>query len=105
MQVTVTARHIELPTAIEKMLRTKLSNLERFGHKLISVHAIFGQEKYLYTAELTLAMKGLTLVGTAKHKGDLLGSMEEAVHKLKEQLRRHQSKQVHARRRVAHRPA
>ena len=105
MQVTVTARHTELPKLVEEMLRTKLEKLERFGDKLIAVHAIFDQQKYLYTAELTLSIKGLTLVGKAENKGDLLTCMEDAVHKLKQQLKHRQEKRLSSRRRVPHRPA
>ncbi|MBI3318960.1 MAG: ribosome-associated translation inhibitor RaiA [Candidatus Omnitrophica bacterium] len=94
MQITVTARHIEIPPSFQELLRAKLEKLEHFGHKLVSTHAIFGRERYLYTAELTLLMKGATLVGRAKDERDLLTCAEEALMKLKEQLRRHESKQV-----------
>ena len=106
MKVTITGRHMEIPEALEQMLMAKADRLERFGHKLISMHAIFGREKYLYTAELTLAGKGIDLVGKAKHPKDILTCMEEALTKLERQLKRHDEKRVELlRRRAPHRPA
>ena len=106
MKITITARHTEVPALAEQMLRTKVEKLERFGHKLNSLHAIFGREKYLYTVELTLSIKGASLVGKAKHDADLLTCVEEALSKLETQLKRREDKQVELlRRRVPHRPA
>jgi ribosomal subunit interface protein len=105
MQVKVTSRHIELPQMAEDLLRAKVQKLERFGHKLNSVHAILGKEKYLYTTELAVSMKGAKLVGKAKHPKDLLTSMEEALAKVILQLkRREDKKRVEKRRRVPRRP-
>ena len=106
MKIIVTARKMEVPPLAEQMLRTKADKLERFGHKITSVHAIFGREKYLFTTELTLAAKGASLVSRAKHKSDLLTCIEEAVDKLETQLKRKEDKQVELlRRRTLHRPA
>ena len=91
---------------LDQLLRTKAEKLERFGHKIVSVHAIFGREKYLYTAELTLSAKGMNLAGRAKHPNDLLTCMEEALSKLERQLKKREEKRVELlRRRVPHRPA
>ncbi|MBI3333034.1 MAG: ribosome-associated translation inhibitor RaiA [Candidatus Omnitrophica bacterium] len=106
MKITVTARHVELPDWVQELLKSKVEKLERFGHTLLQAHAIFGREKYLYTAELTLSTKGANLVGKAKHATDLLTCMEEALSKLERQLKRLQEKRMGlARRRVTHRPA
>ena len=104
MRATITARHIEVPEYFQELLMTKLSKLEHFGHEILGLHAIFGRERYFYTAEITLTTKGLTFVGKAKDRRDLLTCVEEAHMKLKEQLRRHESKRAERRRRTAHRP-
>lgn len=103
MRITITARHVEVPEFFRELLLNKLQKLEHFGHKILGLHAIFGRERYYYTAELTLTAKGLAFVGKAKDQRDLLTCMEEALTKLKEQLRRHESKQVEQRRRAARR--
>lgn len=104
MQITTTARHMELPGEIEQLLRDKLEKLEKFGHKLIAVHAVFTREKYFYGVELTLSLKGGTLVGKTEGQKDLLTGMEQAIAKLKTQLRRLEGKRVQEkRRRVPHR--
>ena len=105
MRVRITARHIVVPENFKELLITKLEKLEHFGHEILGLHAIFGKERYFYTAELTLTTKGLALVGKAKDQRDLLTCMESALMKLKEQLRRDESKRVEKRRRSApHRP-
>ena len=105
MKITITARHMEVPDFAEQMLRSKVEKLERFGHKLNSLHAIFGKEKYLYIVEMSLSIKGANLVGKAKHDTDLLTAVEEAVSKIETQLKRKEDKQVdEVRRRTAHRP-
>jgi len=103
MRITITARHIEVPPLFQELLLSKLQKLDHFGHKVLGLHAIFGRERYFYTAELTLTAKGLNLVGKAKDRRDLLTCMEAALMKLKEQLRRHESKQLEKRRRAARR--
>ena len=106
MKITITARKTEVPPLAEQMLRAKVEKLERIGHKITFVHAIIGREKYLYTAELTLATKGASMVGRARHKSDLLTCIEEAIDKLERQLKRKEEKQVDLlRRRAPHRPA
>ena len=101
MRVTVTARQrVELPPLLQEMLQAKVEKLDRFGHRILGVHAIFGREKYYYTAELTLSTKGMLIVGKSKDERDLLTCMEQALMKLKEQLRRHESKMVEKRRRA-----
>lgn len=105
MQIKVTARHLQLPETVEALLRAKVNKLDRVGHKLQSVHAIFGKEKYLYTAELTLSGKGPPLVGKASHPKDILTCMEEALAKVVHQLKRREEKgRMEKRRRVPHRP-
>ncbi len=105
MRLTITARHTQVPPMLEELLRSKVEKLERFGHKLLSIHAIFGRERYFYTAEITLVAKGLNLVGKAKDRQDMLTCMEEALMKVKEQLHRRESKRVERLRRLAmHRP-
>ena len=101
MRLRVTARHVEIPSLFEELLQSKVDKLEKFGHKIVGLHAIFGREKYYYTAELTLSAKGMVLVGTARDRRDLLTCMEQAIMKLKEQLRRHESKLIEKRRRAA----
>lgn len=104
MRITITARHIVVPENFKELLLEKLPKLEHFGHKILGLHAIFGMERYFYTAELTLSIKGSTLAAKAKDRGDLLTCVEEALMKLKEQLRRRESKRAERRRRVPHRP-
>lgn len=94
MRLNITARHIEVPDQLKQLLESKVQKLEQYGHKLLRLHAILGREHYLYTAELTLSIKGATLVGRAKDKRDLLTCVEGALHKLKEQLCRHEAKRV-----------
>ena len=106
MQVKITARHMDMPPLLEEMLRTKAGKLERMGHKLNDLHAIFGKDRYLYTAELTLTAKGFAVVGRASHPKDLLTCMEEALDKVEQQLKRREDKRGdELRRRVPHRPA
>ncbi len=106
MQLKITARHVETPPLLEEMLRNKVGKLDRFGHKLNAVHAIFGKDRYLYTAELTLPAKGFAVVGKASHAKDLLTCMEEALEKVEHQFQRREDKRgQEARRRVPHRPA
>lgn len=106
MQLKITARHIETSPLLEQMLRAKVGKLDRFGHKLNAVHAIFGKDRHLYTAELTLTAKGLAVVGKASHPKDLLTCMEQALEKVEHQLQRREDKRgEEVRRRVPHRPA
>ncbi len=99
MRIIITGRHVVISPLLKEMCESKVEKLEKYGHKLNSLHAIFGKEKHLYTVELTLSIPGMTLVGHAKDSTDFLTAMEQALNKLKRQLRRHESKLVEKRRR------
>ena len=104
MRIEITARHMVLPESVQEMLRTKLQKLERLDEKIVSIHAIFGKEKHLFTVELTLAGKGLRLAAKGKHSKDLLTAMEQALEKIERQLKKEEKKKrVESRRRVEHR--
>ena len=103
MRIMLTARHIEVPEMIKTFLESKLRKIEKYGHKITGLHAILDREKYLYTTELTLFAKGMTLVGRAKHGKDLLTCVERALDKLKSQLERHEAKRMEKNRRAARR--
>lgn len=103
MRIEVTARHLMLPESVQEMLHAKLEKLSRLDEKILSVHAIFGKVKYLFTVELTLAGRGLRLVAKGSHAKDLLTAMEEALAKIDRQLKKEEKKRIESRRRTAHR--
>ncbi len=103
MRIEVTARHLVLPETVQEMLHAKLEKLSRLDEKILSVHAIFGKQKYLFTVELTLAGRGLRLVAKGSHAKDLLTAMEQALAKIERQLKKEEKKRTESRRRTAHR--
>jgi putative sigma-54 modulation protein len=106
MQIHMTARGLEVPQNLKELLEEKAEKLNRFGHDLSHLRVTLWREKYLYTAETTLSLKGVSLVGQASHPHDLITCVEQALAKLERQLkRRFAQRKLEKRRRIAHRPA
>jgi len=91
MNITTTARHYDLAPALKDYAESKVLNLKKYFDHIVNVHIIFSLEKYRQRVELTLHVNGKDMIGRAESE-DMYLSVDRAVDKLEEQLKRHHSR-------------
>jgi ribosome hibernation promoting factor len=91
MNITTTARHYDLAPALKDYAEEKARSLKKYFDHIVTVHIIFSLEKYRQRVEVTLHVNGKDLVGHAESE-DMYLSVDRAMDKLEEQLKRHHDK-------------
>lgn len=88
MNITTTARHYDLPPALKDYAEDKVHNLKRYFDHIVNAHLIFSLEKYRQGVEITLHVNGKDFVSKFESE-DMYLSVDRAVEKLEEQLKRY----------------
>ncbi len=91
MNITTTARHYDLAPALKDYAESKVHNLKKYFDHIVNAHIVFSLEKYRQRVEVTLHVNGKDMVGRAESE-DMYLSVDRAVDKIEEQLKRHHSK-------------
>ncbi len=87
MNVTVTARHMELTDAMRDHVSSGLQKVRHHFDKVIDVDVILSVEKHRHLAEFNLHANGLR-INAKEASGDLYTSIDAAVHKLERQVKK-----------------
>jgi putative sigma-54 modulation protein len=91
MKLTVTFRHLESTKSLKNHVEAKLEKLNKFLIKPIDVHVILSVEKFRKQCEITLNASNFHTVAIETN-GDMYASIDNAVHKLESQIRKHKEK-------------
>lgn len=91
MNITTTARHYDLAPALKDYAESKVQHLKKYFDHIVNAHLIFSLEKYRQRVEITLHVNGKDFV-TLQESEDMYLSVDRAVEKLEEQLKRHSGK-------------
>lgn len=94
MQPTFTFRNIEATDALRQHSLDKIHHLEKYFHKPQTLHVILSVEGLDHRAEVTLHDGGQHFVSHSSSE-NMYASIDQAIHKLTEQLRRHKEKKTH----------
>jgi len=86
VNLSITARHIDITDSIKEYLQKRLNKLKKyFNEKEVNIHIVFLAEKERRCIEITLHYNGNILYGR-ETKGDLYTSIDEVMEKLERQL-------------------
>lgn len=92
MKVTVVARHMEVTSAMREYALERVEKLPHYYDGLMSVDVTFDMEAGQHTVEVVASGKKKS-VFVVRHRGDdMYACMDQAMHKLEEQLRRHKDR-------------
>jgi putative sigma-54 modulation protein len=91
MNITTTARHYDLAPALKDYAEGKVHSLKKYFDHIVNAHVIFSLEKYRQRVEITLHVNGKDFV-TLQETEDMYLSVDRAIEKLEEQLKRYSSK-------------
>lgn len=92
METTFTFRNIEATEGLKTHTLEKMEKLDRFVRKPISAHVIFSVEHITHVVEVTLTADGTRYVGVGK-SNDMYPSIDEAIHKILNQVKRNHERQ------------
>jgi putative sigma-54 modulation protein len=91
MNITTTARHYDLAPSLKDYAESKVLNLKKYFDHIVTAHVIFSLEKYRQRVEITLHVNGKDFV-TLQESEDMYVSVDRAIEKLEEQLKRHRGR-------------
>ncbi len=91
MNIEITARHFDLTPELKEHVEHEVAGLTRYFENIISSEVILDVEKYRQTAEIKTRVYNAVLTGKGD-TNDMYASIEQAVDKVKVQLKKHKSK-------------
>lgn len=92
MNISINARHMDITDAIRGYAQEKVQKLQRYYDRIMSVEVIIDIDGGTPVVEIVVAAThNNTFVG--HHRGeDMYGCIDNAIHKVEEQLRRHKDR-------------
>lgn len=94
MKITFTFRHMDSSQQIKDHTEAKLARLARYEDQELSIHAIFGMEKYHKLVEFTAHSNGHDFV-SHETADDMFEAIDLAADKLERQFKREKTKRKH----------
>lgn len=89
--VSVTGRNVEITDAMRDYAVEKVSKMERFSQRIISVHVIMEVQKLLHKVDIVMKVDNIKIKSSAISP-DIYASIDEAAHKLQTQLVRYKQR-------------
>ncbi|MGA1844161.1 MAG: ribosome hibernation-promoting factor, HPF/YfiA family [bacterium] len=91
MQLSITARHMELTEALKEHVRNRIDRLTKYGDDIIEANATLSVEKYRHSAEITLIVNGTTF-NSVDMTENMYTSIDRVIDKLERQLKKFKGK-------------
>jgi putative sigma-54 modulation protein len=91
-EIKVTGRHVAVTDAIVEYARKKVENLHLDYPRIIDAQVILDVEKYRHIAEVVLHCSNHITIDASAETSDLYASIDEAVGKIAQQMRKHKTK-------------
>lgn len=91
MQLSVTARNLEITPALRSYAEEKLTRLTKYLEQIVTVHVVLSVNKHRQTAEVTLRVRDLT-IRAEEESDDLYSSIDLVVEKLERQILRYKER-------------
>jgi putative sigma-54 modulation protein len=91
-EIKVTGRHVAVTDAIVEYARKKVDNLHLDYPRIIEAQIILDVEKYRHIAEVVLRCNNHITIDASAETSDLYASIDEAVGKIAQQMRKHKTR-------------
>jgi len=91
MQLSVTARNLEITPALRSYAEEKLTRLTKYLEHIVTGHVVLSVNKHRQTAEVTLRVRDLT-IRAEEESDDLYSSIDLVVEKLERQILRYKER-------------
>ena len=91
MRIIVSAKNMELTSALKNVVEKKISKLEKYFDPNIEAHATLSVEKNRQTIEVTIPFNGIILRGEEVND-DMYTSIDLVIDKIERQIRKQKTK-------------
>ena len=91
-EIKVTGRHVAVTDAILEYARKKVDSLHLDYPRIIEAQIILDVEKYRHIAEVVLRCTNHITIDASAETSDLYASIDEAVGKIAQQMRKHKTR-------------
>jgi putative sigma-54 modulation protein len=91
-EIKVTGRHVAVTDAIVEYARKKVDSLHLDYPRIIEAQIILDVEKYRHIAEVVLRCTNHITIDASAETSDLYASIDEAVGKIAQQMRKHKTR-------------
>jgi putative sigma-54 modulation protein len=91
-EIKVTGRHVAVTDAIVEYARKKVDSLHLDYPRIIEAQIILDVEKYRHIAEVVLRCNNHITIDASAETSDLYASIDEAVGKIAQQMRKHKTR-------------
>ena len=92
MNILVNARHMDVTDAIRDFVEKKVSKLPRFYDNVQQIQVQLSREADHTVAEIIVTAKRRNTFVATHRDADLYASVDQCLHKITEQLRRHKDR-------------
>ena len=92
MNIVVKARHMDVTDAMRQYVENKASKLTRFYDELHTIEVILDMEADKPSVEIVAAGKKKSVFVASHRDDDMYACVDQCLHKVSEQLRRHKDK-------------
>lgn len=92
--VKITGRHVMVTEAMKQYAMEKISKLERITQRIIDIHVIMDIQKLEHRVDIVIRFNHIKIKVQA-HSADMYTSIDQATHKLQNQIRRYKDKIQH----------
>jgi putative sigma-54 modulation protein len=91
-EIKITGRHVAVTDAIVEYARKKVDHLHLDYPRIIEAQVILDVEKYRHIAEVVLRCTNHITIDASAETSDLYASIDEAVGKIAQQMRKHKTR-------------
>lgn len=91
MKVNITARHLELTSALKEYAQKRLGHIKKLTDRVTVANIVFNVEKDRHTAEVTIGVSKNKINARAT-AGDMYAAMDLVIDKVVKQLKKHLEK-------------
>jgi putative sigma-54 modulation protein len=92
VNIAVTARHMDVPEEFRQHVREKVEKLERYFDRIQSAEVTLDHEADQVTVEIIAVANHKTQFVATSRDGDMTCAVDQCLHKVSEQIRRHKDK-------------
>ena len=93
MQIEYTGRHVHVTQAYRKLCEEGLERVQKTLDRALSAHIVLSSEKYRYTAEITIKLRGVKLASVGEATS-MSAALRMALDKAETQAKRQKQKAV-----------
>jgi len=91
MQIDISGSRICITEQIDAYIKKKLSSLNKYFRRILSIRVTIKAEKDAYLSEISVIAEGVTVHGNGIDS-DLYNSIEAGIHKVNRQAKKHKEK-------------